>query len=79
MNGYQISDLKEFLPFLDETKYIYIFFIIIFIIIFGVLSIVFKSSSKNQKVESPKNQPSLNDIINTREIKIDDDNELLTF
>ena len=78
MNGYQISDLKEFLPFLDETKYIYFFFIIIFIIIFGVLSIVFKSSSiKNQKVESPKNQPSLNDIINTREIKIDDDNEFV--
>ena len=32
---------------------------------------------KKSKVESPKNQPSLNDIINTREIKIDDDNEFV--
>ena len=54
MNGYQISDLKEFLPFLDETRYIYIFFIIIFIIIFSVLSIVFKSASKKSKVESQR-------------------------
>ncbi|MAI75593.1 MAG: hypothetical protein CBC25_00340 [Pelagibacteraceae bacterium TMED65] len=77
MNGYNLTSLKEFLPFIDETKYLYLFFIIIFIIVFWILSIIVKSSSKKKKIEVPKNQPSLNDIVDTRDIKISDDNEFV--
>ena len=77
MNGYNLTSLKEFLPFIDETKYLYLFFIIIFIIVFWILSMIVKSSSKKKKIEVPKNQPSLNDIVDTRDIKISDDNEFV--
>ena len=77
MNGYNLTSLKEFLPFIDETKYLYLFFIIIFIIVFWILLIIVKSSSKKKKIEVPKNQPSLNDIVDTRDIKISDDNEFV--
>ena len=77
MNGYNLTSLKEFLPFIDETKYLYLFFIIIFIFVFWILSIIVKSSSKKKKIEVPKNQPSLNDIVDTRDIKISDDNEFV--
>ena len=77
MNGYNLTSLKEFLPFIDETKYLYLFFVIIFIIVFWVLSVIVKSSSKKKKIEVPKNQPSLNDIVDTRDIKISDDNEFV--
>ena len=77
MNGYNLTSLKEFLPFIDETKYLYLFFIIIFIIVFWILSMIVKSSSKEKKIEVPKNQPSLNDIVDTRDIKISDDNEFV--
>ena len=77
MNGYNLTSIKEFLPFIDETKYLYLFFIIIFIIVFWILSMIVKSSSKEKKIEVPKNQPSLNDIVDTRDIKISDDNEFV--
>ena len=77
MNGYNLTSLNEFLPFIDETKYLYLFFIIIFIIVFWILSMIVKSSSKKKKIEVPKNQPSLNDIVDTRDIKISDDNEFV--
>ena len=77
MNGYNLNDLKEFLPFVDETKYLYLIFIVIFIIVFGVLTILIKSLPKKKKIEIPKNQPSLNDIVDTRDIKINDDNEFV--
>lgn len=77
MNGYNLTSLNEFLPFIDETKYLYLFFIVIFIIVFWILSMIVKSSSKKKKIEVPKNQPSLNDIVDTRDIKISDDNEFV--
>ncbi len=77
MNGYNLNDLKEFLPFVDETKYLYLIFIVIFIIVFGVLTILIKSLPKKKKIEIPKSQPSLNDIVDTRDIKINDDNEFV--
>ena len=77
MNGYNLTSLNEFLPFIDETKYLYLFFIVIFIIVFWILSMIVKSSSKKKKIEVLKNQPSLNDIVDTRDIKISDDNEFV--
>ncbi len=73
-----LENLRNLLPFLDETKYLYAFFLIIFLVIFFILSLLIKLSIKKEsKAEIERKQPNLNDIVDSRNINVSDDNEFV--
>ena len=77
-NIFNLEGLQNLLPFLSETKNIYIFFFLIFLTIFIIFSILIKSSSKKiVKQDVERKQPNLDDIVNSRNLNVSDDNEFI--
>ena len=77
-NIFNLEGLQNLLPFLSETKNIYIFFFLIFLTIFIIFSILIKSSSKKMvKQDVERKQPNLDDIVNSRNLNVSDDNEFI--
>ncbi len=77
-NIFDLEGLQNLLPFLSETKNIYIFFFLIFLTIFIIFSILIKSSSKKiVKQDVERKQPNLDDIVNSRNLNVSDDNEFI--
>ncbi len=75
---FNLEELKNLLPFLDDTKYLYLFFFLVFTVIFIILSTLFKLSSKKEvKKDIEKKQPNLDDIVDSRNINVSDDNEFV--
>ena len=75
---FTIENLQNLIPLLNETKYLYIFFFIIFAVIFYILSLLIKSSLiKEPAPEVERKQPNLNDIVDSRNINVSDDNEFV--
>ena len=75
---FTIENLQNLIPLLNETKYLYIFFFIIFAVIFYILSLLIKSSLiKESAPEVERKQPNLNDIVDSRNINVSDDNEFV--
>ena len=73
-----IENLQNLIPLLNETKYLYLFFFIIFAVIFLILSLLIKSSLTKVSVpEVERKQPNLNDIVDSRNINVSDDNEFV--
>ena len=75
---FTIENLQNLIPLLNETKYLYLFFFIIFAVIFLILSLLIKSSLKKESApEVERKQPNLNDIVDSRNINVSDDNEFV--
>ena len=75
---FTIENLQNLIPLLNETKYLYLFFFIIFAVIFLILSLLIKSSlTKESAPEVERKQPNLNDIVDSRNINVSDDNEFV--
>tara|TARA_B100000029_G_C17271893_1_gene850149 strand:+ start:295 stop:672 length:378 start_codon:yes stop_codon:yes gene_type:complete len=71
------NNLENLVPYLENTSYLIIFFLILLILIFSILSFLFKSISKNKENDLERKKPSLNEIVTKEEIKISDDNEFV--
>ena len=77
-NIFNLEGLQNLLPFLSETKNIYIFFFVIFLTVFIIFSILIKSSSKKVvKQDVERKQPNLDDIVDSRNLNVSDDNEFI--
>ena len=75
---FTIENLQNLIPLLNETKYLYLFVFIIFAVIFLILSLLIKSSIKKESApEVERRKPNLNDIVDSRNINVSDDNEFV--
>ena len=71
-------NLDTYLPYLDNTAYLVGFLMITIVLIYLILSIIFKifcKKNKDEKIERKK--PSLNEIIEQDDIQVSDDNEFI--
>lgn len=69
--------LSDYIQFLDDATYLYIFFGIIFLLIFLLISYFSTSKSYKNKEVIERTKPNLDEIVDKREIKISDDNEFV--
>ncbi len=69
--------LSDYIQFLDDATYLYIFFGIIFLLIFLLISYFSTSKSYKNKEFIERTKPNLDEIVDKREIKISDDNEFV--
>ena len=76
-NFLKIDNIKDLLPFLDNTLYLYFFFVIIFFLVFFLISTVSKSSKKRKTENIERKQPNLDEIVDTRNLNVNEDNEFV--
>ena len=76
-NFLKIDNIKDLLPFLDNTLYLYCFFVIIFFLVFFLISTVTKSSKKRKTETIERKQPNLDEIVDTRNLNVNEDNEFV--
>ena len=76
-NFLKIDNFKDLLPFLDNTLYLYSFFVIIFFLVFFLISTITKSSKKRKTETIERKQPNLDEIVDTRNLNVNEDNEFV--
>ena len=69
-------NLEGFVPYIENTTYIVLFFIFLTIIIFYLISF-FAFFYKNKEKSIERQKPSLNEIIDKENIKVTDDNDFV--
>ena len=69
--------LESLISYLDNTVYLVAFLIILTLLIYFFLSLLFKLFFKGSDSKQERKQPSLNEIINTDNIKANDDNDFI--
>ena len=74
---FEKESLSELLPFLNDSMYIYLFFVFIFFVVFFLLSLLTRGSKKNKIDKMERKQPNLDEIVDTRGLNISDDNEFV--
>ena len=74
LNQEKIADL---IPFFRDSINVYIIFIILFITIVLIIAVFTKSSSKETNTLKQRKQPNLDDIVDTKSIKVSEDNEFV--
>ena len=74
---FKMDNIKNLLSFLDDTIYLYLFFAIIFLLVFFLISVVTKSSRKRKSETVERKQPNLDEIVDTRNLNVSDDNEFV--
>ncbi len=77
VNLFNLENFRNLLPFLDNTVYLFFFFGVVFLFVFLLISIFVKKKTKSNINETTKKQPNLNEIVDSRNIKISDDNEFV--
>ena len=70
-------ELESLIPYLDNTGYLLLFFVSLTLLIYFFLSLLFKLFFKGSDSKQERKQPSLNEIINTDNIKANDDNDFI--
>ena len=70
-------NLEDFIPFLENTTYLVLFFIILTIVLFYLISYLAKFFFENKKKSVERRKPSLNEIIDKEDVKITDDNDFV--
>jgi hypothetical protein len=70
-------NLEIFLPYLDNTAYLVGFLMITIVLIYLILSIIFKFFGKNKDEKIERKKPSLNEIIEQDDIQVKSDNEFI--
>ena len=70
-------NLEDFIPFLENTTYLVLFFIILTIVLFYLISYLAKFFFENKEKSVERRKPSLNEIIDKEDVKITDDNDFV--
>ena len=70
-------NLDTYLPYLDNTAYLVGFLMITIVLIYLILSIIFKFFAKNKDEKIERKKPSLNEIIEQDDIQVKSDNEFI--
>jgi|TARA_B100000287_G_C20252481_1_gene630659 hypothetical protein len=70
-------ELESLIPYLDNTGYIISFLVFLTLLIYILLSLLFKLFFKKSDNKQERKQPSLNEIIDSDNIKVDDDNDFI--
>ena len=74
-NLIDLEKLTNLLPFFRDSINIYIIFIILFVTIVLIIAMFSKSDPKETNSLKHRKQPNLDDIVDTKAIKVSDDNE----
>ena len=69
--------LESLIPYLDNTVYLVAFLVILTLLIYFFLSLLFKLFFKKSDSKQERKQPSLNEIIDSDNIKANDDNDFI--
>ena len=69
-------NLENFIPYIENTTYLVLFFIFLTIILFYLISFS-KTFHENKEKSIERKKPSLNEIIDKDEVKISDDNDFV--
>ena len=69
--------LESLISYLDNTVYLVAFLLILTLLIYFSLSLLFKLFFKGSDSKQERKQPSLNEIIDTDNIKVNDDNDFI--
>ena len=72
-------NLQEFSPYFQDVTYLLTFFFLISVIIFIILGLIFRNFLKNRENTAERTKPALDEIVQTKELKINDDNEFVDF
>ena len=70
-------ELESLIPYLDNTVYLISFLVILTLLIYLFLSLLFKLFFKTSDSKQERKQPSLNEIIDSDNIKANDDNDFI--
>ena len=70
-------ELESLIPYLDHTVYLISFLVILTLLIYLFLSLLFKLFFKKSDSKQERKQPSLNEIIDSDNIKANDDNDFI--
>jgi len=70
-------NLENFYPYIENTTYLVLFFIFLTIILFYLISYFAKLFYEKKEKSSERKKPSLNEIIDKDEVKINDDNDFV--
>ncbi len=70
-------NLDIFIPYLDNTAYLIGFLMITIVLIYLILSLIFKLFGKNKDEKIERKKPSLNEIIEQDDIQVKSDNEFI--
>ena len=70
-------ELESLIPYLDNTVYLISFLVILTLLIYLFLSLLFKLFFKKSDSKQERKQPSLNEIIDSDNIKANDDNDFI--
>ena len=70
-------NLESFIPYVENTTYLILFFIFLTIVLFYLISYVAKFFYNNNEKSVERKKPSLNEIIDKDEVKVSDDNDFV--
>ena len=70
-------NLEGFIPYLENTTYLVLFFIFLTIVLFYLISYLAKFLYKNKEKSVERKKPSLNEIIDKDDVKVSDDNDFV--
>lgn len=70
-------NLEGFIPHLENTTYLVLFFIFLTIVLFYLISYVAKFFFNNKEKSVDRKKPSLNEIIDKDDVKVSDDNDFV--
>ena len=70
-------ELESLTPYLDSTGHLISFLIILTLLIYFLLNMLFKLFFKESDNKQKRKQPLLNEIIDSNNIKVDDDNDFV--
>ena len=70
-------ELESLIPYLDNTGYLISFLVFLTLLIYILLSLLFKLFFKKSDSKLERKQPSLNEIIDSDNLKINDDNDFI--
>ena len=76
-NFFNQEKIADLIPFFRDSINVYVIFIILFITIVLIIAVFTKSSSKETNTLKQRKQPNLDDIVDTKSIKVSEDNEFV--
>ena len=69
--------LESLIPYLDNTAYLIAFLVILTLLIYFFLNLLFKLFFKSSDSKQERKQPSLNEIVDSDNLKVNDDNDFI--
>ena len=70
-------NLESFIPYVENTTYLVLFFIFLTIVLFYLISYLAKFFYNNKEKSVERKKPSLNEIIDKDDVKVSDDNDFV--